>query len=314
MLKKFFFITILLFIFFSFVTPFVLAVDNLKFKPQIGIGEEFPAGVAKKVTGTTIGEYIAAFYQYFIGAIAILAVVMIMWGGFLWLTAAGNTSQIGVAKTRIGGALIGLVLALSSYLLLNTINPKLVKFEPLEILPVERILQDLEDLMAEKGMAEVFCRSEPQKWGICGDVVKDTKGNPCLSSNCGPLKQGYVCVYSNNFSYWWEGSLPDILRTIFGGTKIACLKKLYFTSPEEKKEKVLFDKDEICGSIIEKPSGLIARFFGTNKKIVVGSECVDERGHCVINLDDRIEKYDPPRPFLEKREWLGSFLGARCFY
>src|SRR3989344_3071396 len=58
-----------------------------------------------------IGQYIGALYRYGVGLAAILAVVMIMVGGFLWLTSGGNQNQISRAKEFIVSALTGLLLA-----------------------------------------------------------------------------------------------------------------------------------------------------------------------------------------------------------
>ena len=90
-------------------------------------------GLAQTITidGDTIGTYISAVYKFFVGALAIIAVVMIMIGGFQWLMAAGSAEKVSQAKETIFGAIIGLVLALTSYLLLYTINPNLVQFKTL---------------------------------------------------------------------------------------------------------------------------------------------------------------------------------------
>jgi hypothetical protein len=53
---------------------------------------------------------------------------MIMIGGLLYLTAGGSPERVGNAKSYIGNALIGLVLLLTSYVVLQTINPQLVQF------------------------------------------------------------------------------------------------------------------------------------------------------------------------------------------
>jgi hypothetical protein len=122
----------------------------------------------KRCYSRGIVGHISDFYQYFIGAIAILAVVMIMWGGFLWLTAAGSASQIGVAKTKITGALIGLVLALGAYLILNTINSNLVNLKEIEIEKIAARYQ---------GMATHECVIDGQK-GIAfpmGDLSENQK-------------------------------------------------------------------------------------------------------------------------------------------
>jgi len=107
------------------------AADPIKFIPQVGVGEDFKKGVGKSITGTSIGEYIKAIYKYAIGIVGILAAVVLMFGGILWLTAGGNAERVGNAKSWIGASLTGLVLALASYMLLATVNPALVQFKPI---------------------------------------------------------------------------------------------------------------------------------------------------------------------------------------
>jgi hypothetical protein len=80
-------------------------------------------------TGTTnceinwINQYVAGIYNYAIGIVGILAAVVLMFGGLLWLTAGGNTTQVGEAKAWIGASLTGLLIALSSYMIMYQINP-----------------------------------------------------------------------------------------------------------------------------------------------------------------------------------------------
>jgi hypothetical protein len=59
----------------------------------------------------------------FLGGLAVL--ISLVFGGFLYLTSAGNPSRLSEAKDRIFSALIGLVLLFSIFLILNTINPEL---------------------------------------------------------------------------------------------------------------------------------------------------------------------------------------------
>ncbi|MFA4818324.1 MAG: pilin [Patescibacteria group bacterium] len=70
--------------------------------------------------------YVAAFYKFFVGFMAVVAVVMIMWGGFKRIMAAGSAEKIKDANGTVFAAIIGLVLTLVSYTLLNLINPRLV--------------------------------------------------------------------------------------------------------------------------------------------------------------------------------------------
>ena len=79
--------------------------------------------------GASIGNYVEAIYKYAIGIVGILATVVMMWGGVIWITAGGNTERIANAKSWINASLTGLILALASYTILYTINPGLVKFK-----------------------------------------------------------------------------------------------------------------------------------------------------------------------------------------
>jgi len=108
--------------------------SEVKFAPQIGIpGSEFEAGKEVAVSGKTFIEYLKAIYVWSVRAIAVIAIIMIMIAGFQWMTAAGNASAIGQAKSRISSSLIGLLLAIGAYSLLNFVNPSLVHLRTLDL-------------------------------------------------------------------------------------------------------------------------------------------------------------------------------------
>jgi hypothetical protein len=108
------------------------------FTPQVGIGADFQAGKVYTPDGSTamIGQYIRAIYKYAIGIVGILAAVVLMIGGVMWIVAGGNSTMIGEAKSWIGASLTGLILALCSYLILATVNPALVNLKTSTITPV----------------------------------------------------------------------------------------------------------------------------------------------------------------------------------
>jgi hypothetical protein len=104
------------------------------FRPGVGIpGSAFQAGTEVIITPSTVGEYIRATYTFGVYAAATLAVVVLMFGGYLWLTSGGSVERAGRARAFIGGAISGLVLLLLSWTLLLTINPNLVRFAPLNV-------------------------------------------------------------------------------------------------------------------------------------------------------------------------------------
>lgn len=89
-----------------------------------------------------IGQYISAVYAWALGLVSVLAVAMIAWAGIKWQTAGADASRVESAKATITNAAIGLVMALSSYLVLWTLNPKLVEFQALKIDVVPTIAFD----------------------------------------------------------------------------------------------------------------------------------------------------------------------------
>ncbi len=76
-----------------------------------------------------LARQVSNLYNWAIGAGAIVALGIIIYGGVLYSASAGNASRIGEAKTWIQSAIFGLILLFSSYLILFTINPNLVKLE-----------------------------------------------------------------------------------------------------------------------------------------------------------------------------------------
>ncbi len=137
---------------FQVFTPNVLAQDeeSLKFTPQVPIpGSEFgdesvPVGESAQskdpetdrqittVYSTLLPRYIKAIYNYGIGIAAFLALAMIVAGGLIWLTSAGSTEKIGTARSMIVSAVIGLVILLATYTLLQILSPALLNFKPIE--------------------------------------------------------------------------------------------------------------------------------------------------------------------------------------
>ncbi|GEM_PF-5183599 len=79
------------------------------------------------INATSPGDLISKLYLFGLSLAGISAFFMVTYGGVLYLTSRDNQTQIGKAKGYIGNALLGLVIALLSWLILYTINPNLVK-------------------------------------------------------------------------------------------------------------------------------------------------------------------------------------------
>ncbi|PIT90034.1 hypothetical protein COU23_00750, partial [Candidatus Kuenenbacteria bacterium CG10_big_fil_rev_8_21_14_0_10_36_11] len=90
---------------------------------------------------SNLPAFIQKAYSFSIGLIAIMAVIMIMIGGVKWILAAGNPGSIGDAQKTITAAVSGLVLALLSYAILNTINPNLTNLQMTQPSQIKTIQQ-----------------------------------------------------------------------------------------------------------------------------------------------------------------------------
>lgn len=125
---------IFLFVFLSlFTTLFIFAPDTNAQGLQYQLLEKIPG---TDNLGSDLPGYVKAIYKVALIVVTLSAVLMISIGGFMYLTSAGNTAAMGNAKGVITDALIGLVIALSAWLVLYVINPDLVNISMTALPPV----------------------------------------------------------------------------------------------------------------------------------------------------------------------------------
>lgn len=77
---------------------------------------------------TAFPQYISMIYTLSITLAIILAVIMVIYGGYKYMTSAGNPETLAEAKDIITGAIVGLVLLILAALLLHTIDPNILGF------------------------------------------------------------------------------------------------------------------------------------------------------------------------------------------
>lgn len=188
-----FFLTIFIFqlaclLFLTLAPNISQAADPATFKPQVqipGMAEEFGAtdktgGYAIPGSTASIAKYVRVVYKYAIGIVGILAAVVLMVGGVMWIVAGGNSTAIGEAKSWIGASLTGLVLALMSYLILATINPALVDLKTTQIKTVAPSLTTNFDASKPCGQQTsgqvIVCGSKCPSGQTCEKVTKGTTG------------------------------------------------------------------------------------------------------------------------------------------
>ncbi|MBU1131232.1 D-alanyl-D-alanine carboxypeptidase family protein [Patescibacteria group bacterium] len=204
-------------------------LEPIKFRLNLPIPglEEFSQGEGMEVNSQTITKYFGGLYRFFVSIAGIVAVFMITMGGVYWLFSGGNDQKITKAKEIILGAVFGLLLALSSYMILFNINPALVEFEDL---PVPAVVMEMSSLVTGA------CPSESQV-KIIPSIDKVS-----ISSNC---------------------SNPRLTQETIDKLKVASEKlnsneTLVITSAYRtyKKQKELYDcwKQGLCPNVAAKPS------------------------------------------------------------
>lgn len=99
---------------------------SVLFIPRIAFGQEAdfpgvvfdPEGTIKKATNLPSASppsIVINVMQWVLGFLGLISVIMIIWGGFTWMTAAGNEEKIKKAKEVLKAAIIGLIVIMLSY-------------------------------------------------------------------------------------------------------------------------------------------------------------------------------------------------------
>lgn len=140
-------------------------------------------------TGVNLTSYLVGIYKVGIGLASVLAVLVIVWGGFTYIStdAIGGKNE---GKEHISNALLGLVLAFSSYLIIYTISPNLVDLS-LSLQPVGQALNPGEYTRNESIFYDAQRRANSQQ---INDIA--ALGNSCAGligsaqTNCLALWQG----------------------------------------------------------------------------------------------------------------------------
>jgi hypothetical protein len=117
--------------------------DNMQVRiPGLNLGDIICSGNSEDKNRTCsvpwLANYIGGIYKYLLGIGALLATITMMVGGFLWIMSSGNPQAIGDAKGWINGAVIGLILLSTTWLILNEVNPELTRLKSINIKMIDK--------------------------------------------------------------------------------------------------------------------------------------------------------------------------------
>lgn len=119
--------------------------------------------------------FIIEFYEFAIPAGVLVATVLIMIGGVIWITSAGDQGRISKAKEFIIQPIIGVVILFGAYILLAYINPNLVN---LKIPTLQEIAGIGSCITPGTGSCSDRCTTTTEK------ECNEQGGTPSLGSTC----------------------------------------------------------------------------------------------------------------------------------
>jgi len=102
-----------------------------------------------------MADYLIAIYKYSLVILSIVAVVALMIGGILYMTSGALPGNVAKAKDIMKGSVSGLLLLVSSYLMLNLINPDLVNLESFKLETITG--EDLSKVVNDKWTPDEKC-------------------------------------------------------------------------------------------------------------------------------------------------------------
>jgi len=145
-----------------------------------------------------------SFYTYIVSIAGVIALIALIIGGILYLTSTGEPEKLSKARKQILAAFLGIIILLSSYLILRTINPELVSFE----------MPDLEDIVFHPSDKPASETKIPKLLGEIEEIAEQLKkyiipGIELSSQKIKGLTDNCDCKNTQPLCYCTGGSSGD---------------------------------------------------------------------------------------------------------
>ncbi|MFA6028078.1 MAG: hypothetical protein WC752_04095 [Patescibacteria group bacterium] len=173
--------------------------DNILYPLEVPIGNQLYI--------ENLTDYITTVYNFAVSIAGILAVVVIMYGGLRWATSAGNEQTISSAKETIISAIVGLLLVLGSYVILNFISPQLTNLKAAQVPKIA-------------STPELTCKIDSTNWVALSVPASSTtaaitiSGEGVVAKGC-PTLYNALKIAAANLKKYNEKNQPSV-RSIEG--------------------------------------------------------------------------------------------------
>lgn len=293
----------------------------LDFTPRVSIpGSNFTANTpisagtydskSGKMNSDLLAKYIIAFYNYGLAVSGVLATLVLMGAGLIWLTSGGDSGKISQAKELISGAIAGIIILVCAWMILNTINPNLTKLSNISTQVVKKeekgfikccsqtkgetvVIVDIKN--GKKVFASGDNKGQPIK---CADGLKECKDSEsCITTN---NKEVFSCVDTVNYNccqYDKDWQIGDVFCMPTLKTQ-DCPSNDKIIDPSDKYNTFKFEKrlDTYCSQ------GVGSSCENKNKNL--GESCGKTGGKCF--------KSGCPENYEQDNEWYHSDAGSSC--
>lgn len=162
----------------SYPSTGACVLDNLGIKLNVPFSDSI-------TTVKNYDDYLNRLFQFLLGGAGVVAVVMLVLGGYTYITAAGNQSRVSKAKEFIVDAIVGLFLVFGSVIFLGQINESLVS-KSLNVGVVAPV--QIDQLQNCTDPADLN-----DKPALCGAITTNKNDDiPCISMKC--ASDNNVCL------------------------------------------------------------------------------------------------------------------------
>ncbi len=205
-MKKYLKILIILFlVFFSFSA----------FARQLEV--DYP-GAEFSTTATQLSVYIKYIYTFILSIIGIIAFLILIFGGLGYIASSGNPEKLTESKKKVISSFLGLLIIVSSYIILETIYPPFVGLKGIETSPTETKVK------REKSPI-LLCKEEIEEIDTILDIETSTASSSLIQErieeNC------FFVGTSKNYVIPEEWRNPEIIY-VFPDTKTPVNEKKNF--------------------------------------------------------------------------------------
>ena len=100
----------------------IIALAIVGFSPHASAQVTFSDPLNGSLGSADLRATVISIISWALGLLALIAVVLVIYGGFVWMTAAGNEENVEKAKKIISAAVIGLIIILLAWAIVSFVG------------------------------------------------------------------------------------------------------------------------------------------------------------------------------------------------